>query len=58
MTHKITVETEVYTDGLIKQHTYSDIDNVRKRICTEIIQTKDVQVRECLIKLGWTPPSY
>lgn len=57
MASKLTIETEVYDDGLINQHTFSDIDDIRKHICTEVIRTKDAQVRECLIKLGWTPPN-
>ena len=49
---KITVETKVDDDGLI--HITTDfMGNVTREICN----TKDQQIRNGLIKLGWTPPS-
>lgn len=57
MTRKLVVESEVFTDGTIEQTVMAEVDGIRERIRTDVIRTQDQQVRECLIKLGWTPPS-
>jgi hypothetical protein len=44
-------KTEVFEDGRIEQMT-----NLADAQVREIIRTKDRQVREALIALGWTPP--
>ena len=57
MTKKLVVESEVFTDGTIEQAVFADVDGIRERIRTYVIRTQDQQVRDCLIKLGWTPPN-
>jgi len=57
MGRKLVVESEVFSDGTIEQTVFADVDGIRERIRTEVINTKEAQVRECLIKLGWTPPA-
>lgn len=57
MTRKLVVESEVFTDGTIEQTVMAEVDGIRERIRTDVIRTRDQQVRECLIKLGWTPPA-
>lgn len=57
MTRKLIVESEVFTDGTIEQTVLAEVDGIRERIRTEVIRTQDQQVRECLVKLGWTPPT-
>lgn len=57
MTTKFVVESKVFDDGTIEQTTLTEIDEIRERICTSIVRTQDQQIRECLIKLGWTPPA-
>lgn len=32
------------------------LGTLAERISTEIIRTKDKQVHDALVKLGWTPP--
>lgn len=32
-------------------------EEVFGKICLSVLETKEVMIREALIKLGWTPPS-
>jgi hypothetical protein len=57
MTKKLLVESEVFTDGTIEQTVFAEMEGIRERIRTEVINTKESQVRDCLIKLGWIPPA-
>lgn len=50
----IKVETRVFPSGLIEQDT--TFDGSRLRWTRHIVDTQESQVREALIKLGWTPP--
>lgn len=46
------VETSHYLNGEIEQK----VMQAGRLISTAVINTKEAQVREALIKLGWTPP--
>lgn len=52
----IDVRTNVYPEGLIVTEVIDDIGTYRERIVRQVLNTKEQQVREALIKLGWTPP--
>lgn len=55
----INVGIETYTiDETIhsEQYRYDEISKTRQRISERIINTQEEQIREQLIKLGWTPP--
>ena len=52
----IDVRTGVYPEGLIVTEVIDDIGTYRERIVRQVLNTKEQQVREALIKLGWTPP--
>ena len=55
----ISICMETYTiDETIhcKQYEHDDIENTRQIISEMIINTQEEQIREALIKLGWTPP--
>lgn len=50
------VQTCWREDGIIYQELFDVIGGAKSRIQTEILNTKEAQVREALIALGWTPP--
>lgn len=52
----IDVRTSVYPEGLIVTEVIEDLGFYRERIMRQVVATKDHQIREALIKLGWTPP--
>lgn len=55
---KFNINTNVYVSGLIEQIISKDdafLDDITV-ILREIFNTKEQQIREALIKLGWTPP--
>ena len=55
----INVGIETYTiDETIhsEYYAYDDIDRERRKVSELIINTQEEQIREQLIKLGWTPP--
>ena len=55
----ISVGIETYTiDETIhsEQYTYDEISKARQIMSERIINTQEEQIREQLIKLGWTPP--
>ena len=47
----ISIKTEIFDDGRILQTT-----DIMGDIMRQVIRTKESQVREALIVLGWTPP--
>ena len=49
------VETLVKDDTIL-QAVYSDFEGVRERLFSEILDLREAETREALIKLGWTPP--
>lgn len=48
---KITVSTNIHSDGRIVQ----TVDSLGHAM-TWIVETREKQIREALIALGWTPP--
>lgn len=56
MEHGLDVVTMPSSDGKIVQEVFSVTNNVRERIMLDVIDTKEHQVRQALIALGWTPP--
>jgi len=51
----VRIEAEVYKDGRIITDIVFPDDMLNSRM-KQIIDTRDEQVKEALIKLGWTPP--
>jgi hypothetical protein len=51
------VKTDVFANGEIHLNITSNIGNINGDLCRQVIHTQEQQVRESLIKLGWTPPS-
>lgn len=54
---QIHVKTSFTPDGIIFTQVIDDRErDMRLNLATQVINTRDAQVREALIKLGWTPP--
>jgi len=49
--NSIDIKTDIFKDGRIVQTT-----DIMGSIMEQVIRTRDAQVREALIALGWTPP--
>ena len=56
MNPKFIVDTKIIDDYIIEQTINYDFEGYIKQASRQIINTRDLQVREVLIKLGWTPP--
>lgn len=52
----IELTTAPYADGRIVQQTFAVENDTRRIIETRIMDTRDAQIRNALITLGWTPP--
>ena len=50
------VETSTGEYGEITQDTLYVANGVREQIMRQVIYTKDEQIQQALIALGWTPP--
>lgn len=55
MNLKYEVETLVKDDSIL-QSVYSDFEDVREKMFSELLDLREAATREALIKLGWTPP--
>ena len=56
---QIRIETSIQEGMIVQEVTGPERDwrtMARERISFEVMNTKDAQVREALIKMGWTPP--
>lgn len=53
---KYAIKTTPFVDGRIIQDICFEKDDSVQRITSFLINTREVQVREALIQLGWTPP--
>lgn len=56
----IRIETRIQGDLITQEVTGPERDwrtMARERISYEVMNTKDAQVREALIRMGWTPPT-
>lgn len=51
------LKTDIYEDSIICQTLYAEIQPVHTKIMQDIVNLRDEQVKEALIKLGWTPPN-
>lgn len=57
---RIRIETQISGDLIMQEVTGPGLDwktMARERISFEVMNTKDAQVREALIRMGWTPPN-
>jgi hypothetical protein len=50
------INTDVLDDGKIYQDVQFDMGDIKERIFHQIIDTREQQTIDALIKLGWTPP--
>lgn len=55
---KYTVKTTPMIDGRILQEVDLEAQNIVKNIMRDVLDTKEQQIKEALIKLGWTPPGH
>ena len=55
---KYTINTKILESGIIEQTLTESIEGQIgvNQLTREIMDTKEAQVHEALIKLGWTPP--
>jgi DnaJ-class molecular chaperone len=54
---KVNVKTDIFEDGKIIQEVFTEeVPNIMNSLIRTVIDTKEIQVRQALIKLGWTPP--
>jgi hypothetical protein len=56
MEQKFRLDTRVFSDGKIQQDLFHEMNNARELMTSWIVNTRDQQIREALISLGWTPP--
>lgn len=57
--NSIRIETSIQGDLITQEVTGPERDwrtMARERISFKVMNTKDAQVREALIRMGWTPP--
>lgn len=54
---EIIVNTSPFTDGRIVQEVCIETNGQQERIMRFVINTKEKQVKEALVALGWTPPT-
>lgn len=53
---KFTIKTTPFEDGRIAQDIFLEKDDLTQRIAAFLVDTREAQIREALIQLGWTPP--
>lgn len=54
---KVNVKTDVSPDGVISTNTYLHYnDGSWHELGRQVVDTRDAQIRQALIALGWTPP--
>lgn len=52
----IDVRTSVYPGGWIVTEQVNDSGTLYEQVMRRVMNTQDQQIRDALIKLGWTPP--
>ena len=52
----IDVRTNVYPSGMIISELIEDAGTITERVMRSALNTQERQIRDALIKLGWTPP--
>jgi len=45
------------SNGEIRQALVEELDGVPRRLAEWVVRTREADIREGLIRLGWTPPS-
>lgn len=50
------IDTSV-KDDIITQELFKKEDNIKNRLSTWILNTRDEYIKKCLISLGWKPPN-
>lgn len=53
---KYIMNTSIFRDGKIVQEVDTEHEDILTKIIREVFDTKEKQLIEALIKLGWTPP--
>lgn len=53
----LNLETKVYPNGVIEQEVRETMETSTRLITRSILDTKEKQVHEALVSLGWTPPN-
>ena len=56
MNLKYTIDTQLVNNEKFYIELSSEFNGIRETIMREIIDLKELSIREALIKLGWTPP--
>ena len=56
MSIEMTVETIICRDDRIVQRVCGEINDRKQTLMQFVIDTREKQIREALVKLGWTPP--
>lgn len=57
--NQIRIETQISGDLIVQEVTGPGRDwktMAREQIIRDVMNTKDAQVRDALIRMGWTPP--
>jgi hypothetical protein len=53
----VKIETSFDADsGIIEQNMYATMQGYREILCRQIVNTKEAEIRQALIEMGWTPP--
>jgi len=54
----IQIKTDIHGAMIVQENTGPaiEIDNVREIYARRVMDTQEMQVREALIRMGWTPP--
>lgn len=50
------IDTKIMPDGKIVQELSEVMDDMKQTLLRSVMDTKEQQTREALIRLGWTPP--
>lgn len=53
---KFEIKTQVIDNAIIEQETLSIVHDYKEQVVRQLFDTREKQIREALIKLGWTPP--
>lgn len=59
MKHEIRIQTSITVDEHIVQEVFDSEwrKDPTRLILRQVIDTKEAQIREALVRLGWTPPN-
>jgi len=57
MNNSYKIECTIQADGKILQELGYFSDGIYTNIVRQVIDTQEQQIRDALVKLGWTPPN-